>query len=248
MDAVVIGISVAGLGYVGSGFMKARKRGRAAKADQSLAAGRDAEVDLGVVAETPAAATALPEDVLPLRRRPRADGAGPREIVAEDAADLQAGIGEPEFDLDAAGPLPPAGEAPVAAGTQPLDIMIVCDDRGLTEVETVELQMPDDVLTLEFEEDPMGHLHLVHGRASAEVEGGQAQSAWLDVYLSRADWLGLHDLDSNGEFRPRDATHVLRINLGSLLARPDGSVVGALNEDPEIYFDREIASETEFTV
>ncbi|QQA42073.1 hypothetical protein [Pelagovum pacificum] len=172
-----------------------------------------------------------------------------RGAVAAEGLDMPAPTEPP--------PAPPVAE-PVASVVAPaivedhhepldLDIAISLDDE-LPEVEIIELHHCDDVLTLEFAEEPNAHLHVVNGSASAAVDHGTAQSSWLDVYLSRAEWLDVQDLDSSGEYPPGLATHVIRIDLGSSLTRSDGTVTGKINDNPEIFFDREVASETEFTV
>jgi hypothetical protein len=143
-----------------------------------------------------------------------------------------------------AGPRVPA----VARVADPLDLLIDIGHRRAPLVEVVDLSDPEEVLALEFAGHPAGHLHLLHGRAEATVEEGLVRTAWLDVYVSPCARLDRSDLDEAGEFPETVAIHVLRIDLGRSRTAPDGTVSGRINDDPELYFDREVASEIEFSV
>lgn len=127
-----------------------------------------------------------------------------------------------------------------------LELEIGQDEDGHHEFEIIELREGDDVLSLEFTEDRYSHLHLVHGRAQAEIEGRAVRSAWLDVYLSGTAVLARRELDESGEFPPERATHVLRVDLGTTHTTADGLTAGEINERPDLVFDREIATETSF--
>lgn len=247
LDAAVIALSLAALAYVGRSMLRPRP---------ALAGGSAAEEP-----ETAPPSQSLSlhrlRDALP--RRAGADAA--RVAMARAATDLFApgALHEPapttavaghaqteEYGATAAAP--PRPNIPKVEPAAPLDVLIHVGGPGAPEVEVVDLSDPEDVCALEFPEDPTGHLHLLHGRAEAQLDAGLTRTAWLDVYLSRSDWLDRRDLDTGGEFPDTLATHVLRIDLGRTVTAPDGTVTGAINEDPELYFDRDIASEIEFSV
>lgn len=259
VDAVVIGLSVAGLGYVAHGWIASTDRFRRRDTDTSDPANTDAAPDapapvMTAPAELPPGAADPEPPATPSEDTSPGDPA-PREAPAETAPAPE--TPEPAAPAAAAtdAPAPPTegpGGAvlPGAVTSAPLDLglHVDLDDTDYPEAEIVELHDADDVLTLEFDEDKGAHLHVVYGEAEAEVEAGRAQSAWLDVYLSRSDWLGPHDLDSSGEYRPSLARHVIRVDLGSCVTAPDGTRTGHINEDPEIFFDREVATENQYRV
>lgn len=142
-------------------------------------------------------------------------------------------------------PQPRESARPVAP-VHRLELEIGQDEDGHHEFEIIELGEGDDVLSLEFTEDRSSHLHLVHGRARAEVDGRAMRTAWMDVYLSRSAVLSRRDLDESGEYPPGRATHVLRIDLGSVRTTADGLTTGEINESPDLVFDRDIATEVSF--
>ena len=127
-----------------------------------------------------------------------------------------------------------------------LELEIGQDEDGHHEFEIIELREGDDVLSLEFTEDTSSHLHLVHGRATADVDGKAMKTAWLDVYLSRAKTLSHQDLDESGEYPPERATHVLRVDLGCIRTTADGLTAGEINDAPDLIFDRKVETETHF--
>ncbi|EAR50460.1 hypothetical protein OG2516_08983 [Oceanicola granulosus HTCC2516] len=147
---------------------------------------------------------------------------------------------------------PPAPVAPLLepAAAEPWEPQ---EDDGDAEVrdhepEIIDMRDPDDVITLDFPERPAHHLHLVSGSACAEIDAGTARSAWIDVYLSRLAHLGEAQLDGDGEYAPGKAAHVIRIDLGSQITAPDGTVTGAVNDEPEIFFDRVVASQVAYAI
>jgi len=259
-DIAVIALSLAALAYVGRSLMRARPGLAEGEVDGYRDDVRDdpgGRLSLGLLSSvlslrrreaqehgaTPAGAPGAVHDDDDARPATRAS-APPREGEETDPA-TAAGT-----DTEEAPPKEPSEpfSAATPAHTLPSEVLIDIDGQGAPEVEVVDLSDPEDVLTLEFAEDPTGHLHLLHGRAEAEIEDGLARTAWLDVYLSRSDWLDRGDLDAAGEFPETLASHLLRIDLGRTVTRPNGTVTGAINEDPDLYFDREIASEIEFSV
>ncbi|ROU03535.1 hypothetical protein EAT49_04350 [Histidinibacterium lentulum] len=253
-DIAVIALSLAALAYVGRSLMRARP----GLAEGAVDAYRDEVLEGPDDGQT----LGLLRSALTLRRREPTDEAAAPEVAPgdQDPTPAPRAAAPPAEEHDAGSdsasaagddvPAEPAAPASADAPAPevPKEVLIDICGPGAPEVEVVDLSDPEEVLALEFAEDPTGHLHLLHGRAEAEIEDGIARTAWLDVYLSRSDWLDRRDLDAAGEFPETLASHLLRIDLGRTVTRPDGTVTGAINEDPELYFDREIASEIDFSV
>ncbi|KAA9008271.1 hypothetical protein [Histidinibacterium aquaticum] len=188
----------------------------------------------------------------------RAPSGGPREVHEETGPLPEFSVLEtaPPRDASAAAPAEPA-ETVLAEEVEERDpqaaeafnlTLDIDPARTAEEAEVVSLLDPRDVLSLEFADHPSGRLHVVHGSARAQLDTGIASSAWIDVYLSDRDRLTAEDVGRSGEIRADLATHILRIDLGKRHEKRDGTVEGAINEEPEIYFDREVASEIDHAV
>lgn len=206
-EAVLICLSIAGLGYVAWNAMTER----------SVVSGYDAP-PAGGVPRSGDSMFSLSRSVLP----------------APEPVEMP----EPER----AAPQPQRHPTPIHR----VELEIGQDEDGHHEFEIIELREGDDVLSLEFTEDRSSHLHLVHGRARAEVDGKAMKTAWLDVYLSGLRDLSHRNLDESGEYPPTRATHVLRVDLGSVRTTADGLTAGEINETPDLVFDRAVATETRF--